>query len=296
MNVRAEDLDGQDGPSAVASGQATLEAHEPVVAPRDKPVPPQTVNGTAHAPVAPPASEPAVLGPRPRRRLGRIILPIVIVLLVVGAVIGFNIWESGQLFVSTDNASIAGQPVQVGSVNAGRVESVGPSIGSLVHQGDVLATVALPSVIGTAQNGTPRLGFLGAGDTRVSVTAPFDGVVIATPSPAGSTVQAGQAIVTIVDPTQLWVNANIDETQVGRVKVGQEVTVHVDALNADFPGRVASITPATSATFSLMPAQNTTGNFNKVTQQVPVRVSLNLGNQPTLLGGSVEVRINTGGG
>ncbi|MBV9354930.1 MAG: HlyD family secretion protein, partial [Chloroflexi bacterium] len=72
---------------------------------------------------------------------------------------------------------------------------------------------------------------------------------------------------------------------------GQSVTVHVDALNADVPGRVESITPATAATFSIIPTQNASGNFNKVTQLVPVRISLNLGNEPTLLGSSVEVKI-----
>ena len=95
----------------------------------------------------------------------------------------------------------------------------------------------------------------------------------------------------MVDPSQLWVNANIDETSVDRVKVGQQVTVHVDALNKDVPGRVESITPATASTFSLLPTSNTSGNYTKVTQEVPVRISVNLGNQPVLLGSSVEVKI-----
>jgi multidrug resistance efflux pump len=176
-------------------------------------------------------------------------------------------------------------------MNAGRVDVINPGIGRFVHKGDVLATVSLPSQIGAAQSGTPTMGFLGAVDTHVEVTAPFDGVVIATPAPAGSTVQAGQAIVTLIDPTQLWVNANIDETAVDRIQPGQSVTVHVDALNREVPGRVESITPATAASFSLIPGQNASGNYNKVTQLVPVRISLNLGNQPALLGSSVEVKI-----
>ena len=70
---------------------------------------------------------------------------------------------------------------------------------------------------------------------------------------------------TIVDPTQLWVNANIEETNVGQLKVGQTVTVHVDALNADIPGKVEAVTPATANTFSLLPSSNASGNFTKVT-------------------------------
>ena len=121
--------------------------------------------------------------------------------------------------------------------------------------------------------------------------APLDGVVLAVPGDTGATVQAGQALVTMVDPGQLWVNANIEETNIDRVKVGQAVTVHVDALGADMPGRVDAITPATANTFSLLPSSSSSGNFTKVTQLIPVRISLNLGNQPGLLGSSVEVKI-----
>jgi multidrug resistance efflux pump len=69
------------------------------------------------------------------------------------------------------------------------------------------------------------------------------------------------------------------------------VTVHVDALGADVPGKVEAVTPATANTFSLLPASNASGNFTKVTQLVPVRISVNLGNHPLLLGANVEVKI-----
>src|SRR6202022_1464580 len=123
-----------------------------------------------------------------------------------------------------------GQPVQVGAMNAGRVESLAQGIGAAVHKGDVIAQVALPSQTGMGQNGQPKLDFLGVGDTRVDVRAPVDGIIIAQPVAIGGNVMAGQQIMSIVDPTQLWVNANIEETNIGRVKVGQPVTVHIDAL------------------------------------------------------------------
>jgi multidrug resistance efflux pump len=155
----------------------------------------------------------------------------------------------------------------------------------------VIGVVDLPSQVGTAQSGQPKLDFLPNGDSTVSVQSPLDGVVLSVPTTPGATVQAGQALITVVDPSQMWVNANIEETNVSRVKVGQQVTVHVDALGTDVPGRVDSITPATANSFSLLPTSNTSGNFTKVTQLVPVRISVNLGNQPGLLGSSVEVKI-----
>jgi multidrug resistance efflux pump len=221
----------------------------------------------------------------------RFVVPLALAIVVVAGLFGFNAYRDSLLYVSTDNAQLTGQPIQVGSMNAGRLEAVFPTIGSLVHKGDVVAQVSLPSQIGTGQSGQPKLGSLGAGDTRVEVQSPVDGMVIALPVGVGSSVGVGQPIVTLVDPNQLWVNANIDETSIARVRVGQPVQVHVDALNAEVPGRVEAITPATASTFSLLPTSNASGNFNKVTQLVPVRIAVNLGSQPALLGASVEVKI-----
>jgi multidrug resistance efflux pump len=245
------------------------------------------------APSAPPTEASAA--PAARRRPGflnrRVLLPVAAVVVLVVALFAFNAWRDGVRYVSTDNAQLSGQPVQVGSMNAGKVDAIMPSIGDTVHKGDVVAQVALPSQVGMSQNGQPKLGFLGAGDTHVDVTAPVDGVVIAEPVAIGATVAAGTPIVSIVDPSQLWVNANIEETNISRVKVGQPVTVHVDALGQDIPGKVEAVTPATAGVFSILPASNTSGNFTKVTQLVPVRIAVNLGNQPLLLGANVEVKI-----
>jgi len=243
--------------------------------------------------IAEAAPAPAVRR-RPALITRRVLLPVAAVVLVVAAVFAFNAYREGQLYVSTDNAQLTGQPVQVGSMNAGRVESITPNIGATVHKGDVIAQVALPSQTGMGQNGQPKLGFLVVGDTRVDVTAPVDGIVIAEPVAIGANVAPGQAIVSIVDPTQLWVNANIEETNIGRVKVGQAVTVHVDALGIDVPGKVDAVTPATAGTFSMLPPSNASGNFTKVIQLVPVRIAVNLGNQPLLLGANVEVKIRVG--
>jgi multidrug resistance efflux pump len=246
--------------------------------------------GSTSAPAAVTSASPA-----PRRRPAilsrRVLLPVAAVVVIAAGVFGYNTWREGQLYVSTENAQLSGQQVQVGAMNAGRVDAVLVSIGSTVHKGDVLAQVALPSQVGMGQNGQPKMGFLGAGDTHVDVQAPFDGVVIGQPAAVGATVAAGQAIMTMVDPTQLYVNANIEETQIARVRQGQPVIVHVDALNADIPGKVDVVTPATASSSSILPTSNASGNFTKVTQLVPVRVAVNLGTQPVLLGANVEVKI-----
>jgi multidrug resistance efflux pump len=218
-------------------------------------------------------------------------LPILLIVLAVGGYFGYNAYRESQLYVSTDNAQVTGQPVQVGSINAGRIDNVYAKVGRPVKKGDPLAQVALPSQIGTAQNGAPRMAFTGDADTHVDVEAPFDGVVVSIPVAVGSTVAAGQAVAVIMDPNRVWVNANVEETNVTRVQVGQPVLVHLDATNSDVIGRVEAITPATAASFSLFPSSNASGNFNKVTQLVPVRIAVDLAGQPALLGSSVEVKI-----
>jgi multidrug resistance efflux pump len=225
--------------------------------------------------------------PNPRRVL-LVVLPIV---LAVAAIVGYSMYRDSILYVSTENAQVAGQPVQVGPLSAGRVETLNVRVGSAVRRNDVLASVALPSQTGTTQNGQPRLGFLGAADVHLDVVAPRDGVVIAVPAAVGASVAAGQPIVTIVDPTELWVNANIEESSVGRLRVGQPVQVHIDGFNEDVVGRVEAITPATASTFSLVPTNNSSGNFTRVTQLVPVRIAINLSGRPTMLGSSAEVKI-----
>jgi membrane fusion protein (multidrug efflux system) len=151
--------------------------------------------------------------------------------------------------------------------------------------------VALPQQVGAATNGPPKMDIVGTNDALVSVSAQMDAVVAARTGFVGGTVAAGQPIYSLVDPGQTWVKANIDEASIWRVAVGQPVEVHVDALNRVFTGRVEAITPASSATFSLLPSGNVSGNFIKVTQYVPIKISVDSSGIMLPLGTSVEVRV-----
>ncbi len=275
--------------SVQAQGPQQRPVIEPT-SPTNGHVRPTVPSNISESPTVAPAATPATRR-RPAFLTRRVLLPVLGAILVFAAILGFNTWREGQLYVSTDNAQLSGQPVQVGAMNAGRVTAIMQTIGSPVRKGDVVAQVALPSQVGVGQAGQPKMDFLGISDSHVDVVAPVDGIVIAEPVAVGSIVSAGQPIVSVVDPSQLWVNANIEETNVGRIRVGQPVTVHVDALGGDIPGKVEVITPATANVFSILPASNASGNFTKVTQLVPVRISVNLGNQPLLLGANVEVKI-----
>ena len=91
----------------------------------------------------------------------------------------------------------------------------------------------------------------------------------------GQFVQAGTRLMSVVPLDRLYITANFKETQLALMRPGQPVEIDVDALDGvHIKGRVESIAPGTGAQFSLLPPQNATGNFTKITQRVPVRVSI----------------------
>ena len=129
------------------------------------------------------------------------------------------------------------------------------------------------------------------------ITAPFDGVVGNKTVQVGQYVAAGSQLMVIVPLPEVHVVANFKETQIGGLRQGQPVTIHVDAWpDVEVEGRVDSLAPASGAMFSLLPPENATGNFTKIVQRVPVRIAVPRDNplagrlRPGL---SVEVSIDT---
>jgi multidrug resistance efflux pump len=227
-----------------------------------------------------------------RKRL-LLLFPVLLIALGVATALAYRYWYETTYFVSTENASITGDLVQVGSLNAGRIVATRVDIGRPVREGQEIAVVAMPQEIGSTPQGSgPRMSVTGNADTLVSVYSPLNGVVAARTGHVGGTVTAGQPIYSLVDPSQVWVRANIEEASAWRLQSGQAAEIHVDALNQRFSGHVDAITPASAATFSLLPANNASGNFTKVTQYVPVKIIVDDARGVILpLGTSVEVRI-----
>lgn len=130
------------------------------------------------------------------------------------------------------------------------------------------------------------------------VTAPFDGVVTNVDSlQVGAYLQPPQSGFSLVSSDHLWVAASPKETELTNAQVGQGVTIEVDTYpGVIWHGTVDSISPASSASFSLLPAQNTTGNWVKVVQRIPVRIRIDdTAGKPALRHGmSAVVDIDTG--
>ena len=130
-----------------------------------------------------------------------------------------------------------------------------------------------------------------------TVTAPIDGVVSKKSVNVGDQLSVGQPVMAVASTTDLYVVANLKETQITNVRVGQPVEIKVDAYPGHtFTGKVLSLSAATGATFALIPPDNASGNFTKVVQRVPVRLGVDASSDPEHLlkqGLSVEASIDT---
>jgi membrane fusion protein (multidrug efflux system) len=130
-----------------------------------------------------------------------------------------------------------------------------------------------------------------------TLLAPIDGVVAKRNAEPGALVQIGQNLLSVVPDKDVWVTANLKETQLAHVRVGDPAEFEVDAYPGEtFHGKVESLSPATGARFALLPPDNATGNFTKVVQRVPVRVAVDSTADPVhplRPGMSVNVTITT---
>ena len=109
------------------------------------------------------------------------------------------------------------------------------------------------------------------------IVAPVNGIVSDRTVEVGQNVAPGQELMKIINLDDIWITANFKETQLRNMKIGQRVTVEVDANGRSYNGKVDSVAGASGARFSLLPPENATGNYVKVVQRIPVKIVLDPG-------------------
>ncbi|UPG92010.1 efflux RND transporter periplasmic adaptor subunit [Luteibacter aegosomaticola] len=132
---------------------------------------------------------------------------------------------------------------------------------------------------------------------RNAIVAPIDGYVAQRSVQVGNSVQPGQQLMTVVPLHDLWVEANFKESQLRHVRIGQPAKIEADIYGGgvEYHGHVIGLGAGTGSAFSLLPAQNATGNWIKVVQRVPVRIALDakdLDKNPLRIGLSTAVTVN----
>ena len=196
----------------------------------------------------------------------------------------------GSLSLREQDASKASKAQTVAAVAQARASV---DIARQAAQTVVVNKAALEAAVANAQAAL-NAAKVDLDNTRI--TAPVDGQLGQVSVRLGAYVNAGAQLMGIVPP-QMWVIANLKETQMNHVQVGQGATFKVDALDgAMLTGQVEHISPATGSEFSVLPPDNATGNYVKVAQRIPVRIRIDPGQaQARRLrpGMSVEVSIDT---
>ncbi|ALP39246.1 hemolysin D (plasmid) [Paenibacillus sp. IHB B 3084] len=211
------------------------------------------------------------------------VLPILIVLLVLsGGVIGYYYWYQTTHFVKSDDARIQADQYKVMPQISGEITHID------VEEGDVLQRnepIAEQDVSGLDSSMI----------SKSVLRAPINGTVIKIYSKEHEIGSPSSAVATMVDMNSLYVSTNIEETDIDRIKPGQLVDITLDAAgDKTIQGKVRKVGEASNAVFSLIPAVNTSGNFNKVTQRVPVEIAVNKPKDMKLIPGTnVEVKIHT---
>jgi membrane fusion protein (multidrug efflux system) len=147
-----------------------------------------------------------------------------------------------------------------------------------------------------ARTAEAQLGIIETHLKNTTITSPMDGVVSKRWVMPGDVVQPGQAIFSIYDLKNIWVTANVEETRLDRLQIGNSVVIKVYAYpHQEFTGKVIQIGSNTAAQFSLIPPNNAAGNYTKITQRVPVKISIayrpSSGSVRLLPGMSVNIKV-----
>lgn len=239
-------------------------------------------------------------------------------------------WFFLHPYVSTDDARVAATLVRVApEAIGGRVIKIAVTEGDRVKKGDVLVELdhritdaqlqraKAKSVLTAselrrisqlvAQRGLPQkeldiakanadtaeaeLKLAEVAQQNTSIRSPVDGIVIQKSTEEGNIVEPGQTVITVSDADHAWIAANIEETSVGLVKVGQPVHVVIDE-GGELEGTVSEVRASVASQFALIPSDTGSGNFTKLVQRVPIKVTVKNDQTRVLRAGqSVEIKI-----
>ncbi len=219
----------------------------------------------------------------PMRRLMRrsVVLPaLILAIILVGGVVGYLVY-TGYNYYSTDDAQVTGTMVNIVPPTSGTLINLDVQVGTVVSARQIIGTVQ-PTGLGPAP--------------VQHLIAPMNGVIVQVPGAVGQLVNASTTtIAQETDPKSMKITAYVDESAIKTIAVGQAADIHIDAYNSTVTGHITQIVGATAGQFSLLPTtDNSSGNYTKVSQRVPVDIHLDnpADNASLPPGMSVEVTIH----
>ena len=210
----------------------------------------------------------------------RIIIITVLVLMVIAifCVVGYY-WYNGTYFVETDNASVSADTSNAVTLITAKLTELNVQNGDTVSENSIIARQDMKGQnVSNVENSVVR--------------SPISGIVLQTSGIVGEVLPAGTIVAVMANPSQIYINANIQETDLHKVKMGQKTDVTIDQYaGVQFEGKVTEIGQASTAFFSILP-QQTSGTYTKVIQTIPVKISIEKGNYKLVPGTNAYVKIH----
>ena len=206
------------------------------------------------------------------KKLKPVLFALLILLLAAGGIVGWRYYSSNLNYFTTDNARVTAQMYSVAAPAGGKLLSWDAEIGDRVTEGQIL----------------------GRTETLPYITAPAGGTIVRNDALLNQMVAAGTSLAVIADTDNLYIGVNVEETDIEKIRLGQSVDISIDAYpKRIFPGRVTEINPTTQTYFSGASSFSTSGTYTKITQLIPIKVSIqNDENVPLTFGMNATVKIH----
>jgi len=216
---------------------------------------------------------------KPSTRKALTVIGVVAVLMALGLV--YNYVIEGRKYVTTDNAQIDGDQITVNAPASGTLTDWTATQGTQLTKDRLVGRIKIQG------------GFV---QPQQPIRAPGDGTVVVDDGVEGAFVTAGTPLAIAYDLSKIYVTARVDETDIDDVRPGQPVDIEVDAFSdAELTGTVREVQGGAAGEFSPFPRSNTAGNYQKVTQVIPVKIALDDTQSLALVPGmNVTVKIHKG--
>ena len=207
-----------------------------------------------------------------------IICVLALVIIAILCVVGYY-WYNGTYYASTNNASVAADTSNAVTLITAKLTELNVQIGDTVSENAIIARQDMKGQnVSNIENSVVR--------------APVSGIVLQTYGIVGEILPAGTTVAVLVNPSLIYINANIEETDMRKVKMGQKTDITIDQYSGvQFEGKVIEIGQASTSFFSVLP-QQTGGTYTKVVQTIPVKISVEKGDYKLMPGTNAYVKIH----
>jgi multidrug resistance efflux pump len=230
-----------------------------------------------------------------KMKMKTVLISIFVFALIIGVgITGYFIYED-YYFFSTENAQVTANMITITPEVTGKVIKWDVKEGDNVKSGQVLGHQDISALVTSSAISTQALN--NTADSIISkadIKSPIDGKVIQSDAVIGQVVSPGIEVTIIADTSHMFIKANIEETNIFKIKPSQKVDIVIDAYpGKHFTGYVESIGQATQSAFSTSISLNTSGDFSKVTQLIPVKIGIvNDANLTMMPGMNATVKIH----